>query len=564
MLWSSSRRTRRTRTSGILEGMRRPDLTDLSVVGAAVAVAVAVSPHDSAYWGSVLFVSVLLTLLGLVVRLGIETARAAVAQRRVLRELGVVDPREVACQAVLIERARLSSDLDASIRQALERVSTELGGLRADADPRPRARRIQAHAREASSELRRQLGLLRSAQAEGVEDAGETAGQRVAAGKDVVCETRPDRPDRPDLQDLLVGGAVTLLAATEGIAARLSAPAGQELGWIGFGLTLLAAFTLAGRRTRALPAALACAGVIGLGWLLPGVGVASGAWMVGTLGGLGWTLAAARPRVATIGTFLLLALVVIASRVTEDPENAGILMAILLVAGGVGALVGRNRRHHRAAATQAATLQAGLDRARDHAVRAERLATARELHDVVSHAVGVIATQAAAAELSWPTAPETARRALDTIAAVVEGALVEVERMPAQLPDTAHDLAALVNRIRSAGVSVSLRADRLPAAVEVVVYRVVQESLTNAVRHAPGSAVDVRVVHADGHVAVRVADDGPGPAAAGATSGFGLAGLDERVALAGGSLRAGAQPGGGFVVEANLPVPLQVSEEVEA
>ena len=93
----------------------------------------------------------------------------------------------------------------------------------------------------------------------------------------------------------------------------------------------------------------------------------------------------------------------------------------------------------------------------------------------------------------------------------------------------------------------------LDPGIEVTAYRIVQEALTNARRHAPGAAVDVELRYGDADLAVRVRDNGPGPAAAG-SPGHGLLGMRERVATVGGTLRTGPAPGGGFLVEARLPV----------
>jgi signal transduction histidine kinase len=231
---------------------------------------------------------------------------------------------------------------------------------------------------------------------------------------------------------------------------------------------------------------------------------------------------------------------------------------IMAVAWLGGLTVGRNRRWQAAASAQARKLEAELEEARIEAVHAERIQLARELHDVVSHAVGVIAMQAAAAEVSWPDSPGAALRALDAVDVTAQQALAELERVvpgaePAT-PGTADDLTALVARIRATGTQVTLTSDgALEAAAAAVAYRIVQESLTNAVRHAPGAAVSVRVLADRDGTHVDVADDGPWPGP-GHPRGYGLVGLTERVTLAGGTVTTGPGPGGaGFVVAAHLP-----------
>jgi signal transduction histidine kinase len=125
--------------------------------------------------------------------------------------------------------------------------------------------------------------------------------------------------------------------------------------------------------------------------------------------------------------------------------------------------------------------------------------------------------------------------------------------MPGEPPSSpTYDLDALVARMRAVGARITLRRDPAPPALEAVVYRIVQEGLTNAMRHATGASIDVRVETTAILVRVRVSDDGPG--ADGSESGFGLTGLRERVALSGGRLLIGRGPGGGFVLDAELPV----------
>jgi signal transduction histidine kinase len=133
-----------------------------------------------------------------------------------------------------------------------------------------------------------------------------------------------------------------------------------------------------------------------------------------------------------------------------------------------------------------------------------------------------------------------------------EDAEAEVERAPQPGLDA---LDALLDTARSAGTPVRLiregRAEPLAAGVDLAAYRIVQEALTNARRHAPGAAVEVELRYADAALHVAVRDDGPGPS--GSAEGHGLLGMRERAATVGGSVRTGPGEGGGFVVEAELP-----------
>ncbi|WP_329292702.1 sensor histidine kinase [Streptomyces pseudovenezuelae] len=208
------------------------------------------------------------------------------------------------------------------------------------------------------------------------------------------------------------------------------------------------------------------------------------------------------------------------------------------------------------------------------AVAEERARIAREVHDVVAHTLSVMVIQAGAAEDVFTARPEQARESLRAIESAGRSALGELrlllrafrpeagdpdEEEPALRPGLAR-LDELTDAVRAAGVTVRLHregvADGLPAAVDLAAYRIVQESLTNTLRHA-GGADEVRLtVTADGErIRITVADNGRTPSArsAGAGSGRGLVGMRERVRMLGGSLRAGPAPGGGFVVEAELP-----------
>lgn len=533
--------------------MRCPDLIDLAVVGVAVGLGWVGSRGQDPFWPTLFFAVLVLAILGLLVRLGVQTAWVAAREGRQVRELRAVDPHEAAREAVVAERARLSADIDAALRETLLDIESEIGGLTAGEDPRPQMRRVQLRAREATGELRRQLGLLRSATGHTVGPGGGHQATGDTFGPGVPRPARPASPARPDRRDVAVALAVGVVAALEAAPWPGSASGHTGSPVLAMALTVLAAVTVVGRRTHATLAALVCAGAFALGWVLPGQ-VVSGAWMLAGPAVLVWTLARHRPSPARLAAGAVLATVAVATRLAEDPDNAPILLVALTLAAVIGALVGRNRRRSHEASRRSARLRAGHELARHEAVAAERLQVARELHDVVSHAVGVIAAQAAAAEVSWPGDPATADRAVAVIGRTAREALAELGGVvPSQAPTAAgYDVSALVGRMRAAGVEVTCHADAVPPTLGPVVYRVVQEALTNAVRHAPGAAIDMRIMVDEAEVTVRVSDDGPG--AGGSGRGFGLTGLEERVRLAGGRLRHCSGDGGGFVVEAELPL----------
>jgi signal transduction histidine kinase len=206
-------------------------------------------------------------------------------------------------------------------------------------------------------------------------------------------------------------------------------------------------------------------------------------------------------------------------------------------------------------------------------VNEERMRIARELHDVVSHTIGVISVQAGVASHLLGRRPDKAAESLAAIRQASDEALGELHAMLGVLRDGdggdgqaplspapgLGELDALVAQAAGAGleVRVSLEGEprRLPPAVDLAAYRVVQEALTNVVRHAQAGRAEITVTHADGRVTVEVTDDGrAGRNGHGTGSGQGILGMRERARALGGSLEAGPRPGGGFRVLATLPV----------
>jgi signal transduction histidine kinase len=248
--------------------------------------------------------------------------------------------------------------------------------------------------------------------------------------------------------------------------------------------------------------------------------------------------------------------------------------AALAVAGP--ALAGRLVAHQRAQTARLRELTGLLVRERAAAERAvlaeERARIARELHDVIGHEVTVIALQADAAAAALAKAPERAAAPIAAIRRSAADALAEMRRVVGMLRVAEEedlrpqpglvDVPALVEQSRAAGahVDLTLRPPSRPthASVELAAYRLVQEALTNARRHAPGAPVDVRVVGDDAEVVVEVLNrrDGAIPAPRPESSGFGLVGMRERVRLLGGRLDAGPTDGGGFALTARLPLEL--------
>ena len=236
-------------------------------------------------------------------------------------------------------------------------------------------------------------------------------------------------------------------------------------------------------------------------------------------------------------------------------------------------------RRWKLAAAAHARRAAELERAREElarlAVTAERLRIARELHDVVAHSMSVIAMHAGSARLAVERDPAATRKALEVIEKSTRDALGEMRRLVAVLRDPGDaspalapapglgDVHRLVAEVAAAGVTVDVQTEgdlaRVPDGVALAAYRILQEALTNVVRHVGLAHARLSVVVDDGKVVVQVTDDGDPRSPAGTPHapgvGHGLTGMRERAALYGGQVTAGPRPGGGWQVTGSLPFP---------
>jgi len=197
----------------------------------------------------------------------------------------------------------------------------------------------------------------------------------------------------------------------------------------------------------------------------------------------------------------------------------------------------------------------------------ERARIARELHDVVAHGMSVVALQAVGGRRVLESHPDQAREAFDTIERVTSECLDEMRRLlgilraddvaPLAPQPTLAQIGGLVDHARAAGahvdVTVTGEPRGLPPGVELTAYRIVQEALTNALKHAAGARVSLRLDYADESLVVEVVDDGPGGRGR-QSQGHGLIGMRERVELFGGTLHVGPGTAGGFGVRACLPL----------
>jgi signal transduction histidine kinase len=235
-------------------------------------------------------------------------------------------------------------------------------------------------------------------------------------------------------------------------------------------------------------------------------------------------------------------------------------------------LAGRMVRQRESHARLVEERSAALDREREANARVaaaeERARIARELHDVLSHSVSVMVVQAGAERMALGSDRAATGETLEAIESTGRQALAEMRRLLGMLrvgnepPDhapqpTLAELEALVSHVREAGLPVELQIEgeptAIPEGVAVSAYRIVQESLTNVLKHAGPAQARVVVRYASRELALEIADDGQGARDAGG-AGHGLVGMRERVALYGGDFDAGARNGGGFVVRARLPL----------
>ena len=296
-----------------------------------------------------------------------------------------------------------------------------------------------------------------------------------------------------------------------------------------------------------------------------------------------------RARTATAVLLVGFAICGVLQPVDLSLEGA-VVQGIVFVGGWLLANGTRERRELFLAGLEQAQHEAARERDRADAERErarriateERLRISREVHDVVGHAMSVVVVQAGVAERLVETRPDQARLAITEIARTGRHALGEIRELLGVLreddPDgtgrtrpsssaTLTDLPALAHGFRTAGLEVRVTSSGtpadVPAGIELAAYRVIQEALTNSLRHARARTAEVTIRCAPGAVEVGVVDDGTpsGPFAADRppdvdpyTSGHGLAGMRERVVVYGGTFRAGARPAGGFGVFARFPL----------
>ena len=389
-----------------------------------------------------------------------------------------------------------------------------------------------------------------------------------AAGRRLPRSWRPDRIRRARVTDRLV--AAGLLAWAVPDVPWWWRPPGHSaatpivLGYLALALAQSVPF-LWWRRIPLLAAGLAATALAirtGLGQnpYSAAAATAAGAFGLGAWGGRRTRLAA---RVLTAAAVIAAAVVLLTS---SGLRQQALPLALLATALGLGEVTAANRD----AAAAAAAL----------AHDAERSRFARELHDVLSHQLSAIAVQAGAARLASQRDPGVAMRTVGGIEDIARQGLIELNRLVGVLRRDEHeqldrrpqprlgDVPDLVDGARATGLPVRLtiagKPRSLPPTVELAAYRMVQESLTNALRYARSAPVSVALSYRDDGLDVVVQNDAPAPSAGREPAGVGersvaggargLQGLAERAQLLGGSLQAGPRPDGGFSVHAWLPV----------
>jgi signal transduction histidine kinase len=364
----------------------------------------------------------------------------------------------------------------------------------------------------------------------------------------------------PLVWDSLLAAAVLAASIGGATAARHATPPSQPpLGVEAYLVLVLGCAPLVVRRRRPVAALVTVLiAAVALSWV-------AGGFDLGLAVAVAVYSAAAhltRDRFARLAAPISVAAVVACQILGYPGTNWVEVVIAATFTAGLPMLIGRigfNRRRR---------ISLDRDRAAAAAVAEERARIARELHDVVAHAMSVMVVQAGAARSVVDHDPEAAKAAIGRIEETGRDGLTEMRRLIGILkgsgegPDLAPQpglerLGPLLDSIRGAGVPVEAvsRGEPRPlaAGLDLTAYRFVQEALTNVVKHAGAASARVSLEWASDALVVEVADDGRGAFADRASAGHGLAGMRERVALYGGSVDAGPRPGGGFVVRARLP-----------
>ena len=353
--------------------------------------------------------------------------------------------------------------------------------------------------------------------------------------------------------------AVVLAIASE-LEAWLGSAAGQERLVVAIAGPLMAG-TVAVRRRHPAAAGIAAAliaDIVAIVWTPPNTVSFGIAWLCSLYALTVWTT----PRLFAIGATVMALPTLVAVAIRGEPKGGVAFTVITLVVMVlVRRVVGDRERRVQIAERE-------RDLVAREAVVEERARIARELHDVIAHHVSMIVLQAGAERRVLDGANASTREVLETVEQTGRSALTEMRRLLGMLRGDANepltpqpgltDVPALVSQLREAGLSVELQVEgerrELPVGIELSAYRIVQEALTNALKHAGESNASVNIRYGSDSLELEIADDGTGVPAPVSSGGHGLVGMRERVALYGGRLDAGRHPSGGFVVRVLLPI----------
>jgi len=532
-------------------GRRIAGRRGLLVVAGFVAAALWVDELSVATGLFVAFVFGGTWLFGTLVRRRTESARVARAR---VSTLAGEDVTALTGQVVARERARLAAVAVEVLREAVARMSTDAKEAAHRLDPAA-LERIRTGGTAAVEELRRLLGLLRSTPEE----------------PDGVTPGGPPGRGRAWLPDLLATAAAVLLLVTDHFNGE--EPAG--LLALLLGLVPCLALLLR-RRDLALATALAAAPVAAV--LLVDAPMVDGLGDILVIVLLGWSVGGSTGRWPWVA-FTALAALHLSWVARDNPGNLAITAATFALPLFAGHAWAERDREAVAAQAESEILVDEREAQLAAAVTEERLRIARELHDVASHAVGVMVLQTGAAQALRVTSPERAREALRTVDTAGAQALAELALLrevlaaaDSRAPDVPTTdlrtaLGDLADLVRATGLVVDLHLTEVPTRQELAAaaYRIVQEALTNVSRHAPGSHVDVRLRREQDDLVVEVTDDGRGrtDGASPAGTGNGLVGLGERVRLLGGDLAAGPRDPSGYLLRARIPDPASAPDPAQ-
>ena len=375
------------------------------------------------------------------------------------------------------------------------------------------------------------------------------------------------RPLTQDIALALVLLVISLVTVSTGSAEPVGSPDTGPSGVVLFLLVLFATLPIALRRrfpVEVFAVTLAAAVISDL--------IGGPYQFAGALVGL-YTVAAYVGRPRSIYAAAAAGISTVVTGLGDSRSPAAESFAILAVFAASW-LLGDNIRTRRAYLRELEDRADRLEREREESIRRaaadEQARIARELHDIITHNVSVMTVQAAAAGDVFETQPGRVREALDSIESTGREALTELRRLLGRVRPEDGDterapqpglarLDALLDQVRAAGLQVDLAVEgkprELPIGLDLSAYRIVQEALTNILKHAQASKASVRIRYEPDAVELEVVDDGRGPVQDETQSGQGIIGMRERAALVGGALRVGRAPGGGFAVDARIPLP---------